>query len=222
MKAVSRKAKQPGPSAAYHWHLLLAVAVVLGGCAGQSGLHATSKGSAPDGAAAAGGWAGGGNGDVGGVMAGGGSVQGGSGMPSGGAGGTTFRLVTSTGGAGGSRTGSTGAATGGVTSQGGSAGGGDGQDGGATDRGIPASADALCDEYSFWEAVTEAMPVIGLCSPAPAGSPVWGDIVLDSEGRVIDVTRLGASRQESIDSLASERWPCLAGQTIRYFCQVGG
>jgi hypothetical protein len=46
-----------------------------------------------------------------------------------------------------------------------------------------------------------------------------GAVVLDDEGRVVDVTGLTDERKKRwLDDLADQRWPCLAGQTIGYAC----
>lgn len=207
MRVVSRNHMPMALSATYRCHRWLAVvaAVVLAGCGGQNGLHTSSKNSTAGGAAAAGASAGGDGWDGGGATAGGGSALGGGG--------------TSGGGAGASGAGGAGVATGGVTSQGGSPGAG--QDGGAIDGEIPASPDAPCD-FLFWIAVTQAMAIDGLCMPTPDGQTSWGEIILDSEGMVIGITRFGTSNQALLDKLANGRWPCLAGQAFQYFCDVGG
>jgi hypothetical protein len=57
--------------------------------------------------------------------------------------------------------------------------------------------------------------------PTPDGKTSWGNIVFDSEGRVIDVTRSGVSQTEPVEALAGLSWPCFAGLTIPYFCQIG-
>ena len=148
----------------------------------------------------------------------GGTTSSTSGMTTATGGGTT--LTSSTGG--------TAIATGGVTSQGGNT----GQDGAVTDGEILLSADATC-EASFWHAFTESMAVLGICYPTsslPDGGvynpPSWGEIVFDSAGQVIDITLTGLSAslpddQAAVDQLANERWLCLAGQTIQYYCEVG-
>ena len=110
-------------------------------------------------------------------------------------------------------------ATGGVTSQGGSVDGG--QAGGTTDGEIPDSSDALCDEFWFWVAVTDSMGTGSDCMATPHVDASWGDVVLNSEGRVINITMFGASEQPVVDRLANGRWPCLAGQTIPYLCNYG-
>jgi hypothetical protein len=95
------------------------------------------------------------------------------------------------------------------------------QDGSATDGEILASADASCDELSLWLAVTGYMGTDGWCMSPSDGGTTWGNVVLDSEGRVIGVTRFGTSVSGLVAALACMRWPCLAGQTVPYFCQIG-
>ncbi len=212
---VNRKTVQTAPSPAYQRHFLVVVAALLGGCGGHA-LHAAS-----DGPAAAGSSGEGGNVEVGGVMASGGNGGGGvetggqagaGGDMSGGGGDITWR------GSGG--VGSTASAAGGVTSQGGST--SSDQDGGLTDGETPYHY--YCDDgYLIWEELTRSVAGFGGCAPGaqPAWGPSWGNVVFDSEGRVIDVTEFGESRTDVVDDLASYRWPCMAGQTIPYACQVG-
>jgi hypothetical protein len=49
-----------------------------------------------------------------------------------------------------------------------------------------------------------------------------GHIVFDSEGRVRSITgrRIPSDPNGWVESLATYRWPCLAGQTIAYGCSV--
>jgi hypothetical protein len=96
-----------------------------------------------------------------------------------------------------------------------------------TDGEIFDSPDALCDDTSFWWALAGSLTGgLGTCFPSwDAGyfggaSPSWGVIIFDSEGRVTDLTRSGASDQPAVNDLANERSPCLAGQTIQYGCKV--
>jgi hypothetical protein len=217
---VDRKTVQTALSSAYQRHLLVVVAGLLGGCGGHA-LH-----GAIDGPASAGSSGEGGNTRVGGVMASGGN--GGGGVASGGQAGAGGAM--SGGGVdltwhGSGGVGSTASATGGVTSQGGSA--SSDQDGGATDGDIWYGY--FCDDgYLIWDALSGWVAGIGVCGPWPPPyspnwdpGPSWGNVVLDSEGRVVDVTEFGVSRTDVVDALASHRWPCMAGQTIPYTCEVG-
>ena len=86
------------------------------------------------------------------------------------------------------------------------------------------STDAMCDTDSLWSAVADAalgVARLGFCAPAGTVSP-YGQIALDSTGRVVDNTgttyQSTSSKQAWLDSLANDRWPCLAGQTIPYQC----
>ena len=108
-----------------------------------------------------------------------------------------------------------------LASQGGS--GSSGQDGGVTDGEILSSPDALCDDTLIWEALTIYVGGGSPCSPRPVpdGLPSC-KVVFDSEGRVIDIMGFGVSRTEAVEALACDRWPCLAGQTIPYFCEIDG
>ena len=89
------------------------------------------------------------------------------------------------------------------------------------------ATDAACDTGKLWNALADAalgVARLGSCAPATIGTSAEGEIVLDSEGRVIDNTgqryRATSSKQAWLDSLANDRWPCLAGQTIPYQCIV--
>jgi hypothetical protein len=213
----SRSARPEGCS----WRLMFAAVLVLVGCGGQ-GLHATTRSSGADESAAAGASGGGGSEDVGGVTALGGNAQGGGGVPIG-AGGSAGGAKTS--GVGGSSSGrgadasvagGTGVASGGVTSQ------GDGasadQDGGVDDGVILDWSDAPCDLSRLWDAIKAST-----CGANPGfcqcfATPVGGDYVqFDSDGRIVVAT--GPRGVDGI--LADERWPCLAGQTVRYTCLFG-
>jgi hypothetical protein len=231
MRVVNRKTVQKAPLAAYQRHLLVLVAALFAGCGGR-GLHGT------DGAVAAGASSDG-NSSVGGAMAGGGNAQGGGGVASGGQtgeGGNTDLGGAMTSGSnaqggggvasggrtaeGGAMTGGGGAvfltvSTGGVRSLGGSA--SSGQDGGDSPDGLCESTNAL-----IFEAINIYLVGDGSCMPTPDGKTSWGNIVIDSEGRVIDITRSGVSQTQPVEALAGLSWPCLAGQTIPYFCQIGG
>jgi hypothetical protein len=46
---------------------------------------------------------------------------------------------------------------------------------------------------------------------------VRGAVVLDSEGRIVEV--VGSGYLGYLDDYASERWPCYADQTIEYACK---
>jgi hypothetical protein len=46
---------------------------------------------------------------------------------------------------------------------------------------------------------------------------IRGAIVLDSEGRIVEV--VGSGYLGYLDSYASESWPCYANQTIEYACE---
>jgi hypothetical protein len=56
----------------------------------------------------------------------------------------------------------------------------------------------------------------------------YGPVVLDCDGRAIELlslpsqTRLftGDARQAWLDSLANDRWPCFAGQSVQFTCMV--
>jgi hypothetical protein len=104
--------------------------------------------------------------------------------------------------------------SGGVISSGGN--GGAKKDGGLSDSQSPTS-DASCDTARLWDAVSLASGM-GRCWPGETG---WGTVVIDSDGRVIDNSIFlddADLRRAWLESLADDRWPCLAGQTLRYWC----
>lgn len=104
--------------------------------------------------------------------------------------------------------------------------------GGADLAGAPgaAGADAAGDcegqgWSSLWDAIRAASVGLGQCfilDPPPMGDSMdrrYGAVVIDEDGRVIDNTGLtGTEKQEWLDSLADQRWSCLAGRTIGYHC----
>ena len=174
-----------------------AVGAVLVACGGHD-LHATG-GDVGEG--------------VGGVPIGGAS----------GSGGTRTDGIGGTRDAGTSNSGGAADGTGGVTSQGDSA--DMDQDGEAIDSAVVESVDSSCDVRGLWDAITRSAGVLGACEiftdgrdPDP-GFRFIGQVVLDTDGRVTDNTGLnGASKQSWLDGLASDRWLCLAGRTLTYYC----
>ncbi len=216
---VNRKTVQTAPSPAYQRHLLVVLAALLGGCGGHA-FHGAS-----DGAAAAGSIGEGGNTDVGGAMASGGNAQGGGGVASGGQSGAGGAM--SGGGAvvatwqGGGALSSAPSATGGGTSQGGSA--SSDQDGGVVDGEILDSPDSSCGDGFFWETISPYLAGLGECGTTSNGlpGPSGGYVVLGSEGQIVDITQAGVSRTHVVEALAGYRWPCAAGETIAYFCDIG-
>jgi hypothetical protein len=226
MNTINLKAVQTPSSAAGHWNTLLVIAILFTGCVAKNGLHL----NLPDGAAAGSNDTGG-TGAVGGSMTGGSNGQGGNGAVSSAAGGSNG---TRTGGVSGSAGGSialtsnTGGgiwiSTGGVTSQGGAT--SSGRDGGGDDGEADASSDALCDTTSLWGAIgyklRQTNPFVGDCFP---GKNYSNMLVFDNEGHLVDDTWYsGSDKQAWLDWLAAtnQSWPCLAGQTIRYTCSIGG
>jgi len=225
MKVAIGEPARFAPSAACHWHVSVAVAVVLAACGGH-GLNGT------DGAAAANASGGAGIVDVGGIMASGGSAQGGNDVPSGGQGGTAWTNTGWTGGSSSDRrsgsTGLTGGATGGVTSQGGSTSGA--QDGGASDGETLVPPDASCDLTMLWDDVATkylaGSPFPAPCYPASQVSSLgtMGSVVFDRYGHLVDDTGFGGTgtdKQLWLDALSTQSWPCVAGQTIPYVCGIG-
>jgi hypothetical protein len=96
-----------------------------------------------------------------------------------------------------------------------------------TPDGAPnASLDASCDVATLEEAVNRVMN--GACSAHVSSSDPNYAVVIDCEGRVVELLTLpdltpllsGAERQAWLDSLANDRWPCFAGQSVQIMCWV--
>jgi hypothetical protein len=221
---VNRKTVQAAPSPAYQRRYLALLAALLGGCGGHA-LHGAS-----DGPSAAGSSGEGGNTELGGVMASGGNAQGGGGVASGGqtgagggmsGGGGVVITWSEIGGQVSGGSSSAPSATGGVTVfQGGSV--GSGQDGGEADGEISDLGLDACGDKGFWDAISVYVIGTGQCGPYRQDLPhlVQGNLVFDSEGQIIGVTLAGVSQTYAVSSLASYRWPCMAGQTIPFSCII--
>jgi hypothetical protein len=106
-----------------------------------------------------------------------------------------------------------------------------GLEGKDADGDISAPMDAWCDTGTLWQAVF--VPIhpearLGACYPDPTGPSLYSTneayLVLDSDGRVIDNTWNWSGddhatlKQAWLDSVAAQRWPCVAGQTLYFFC----
>lgn len=144
--------------------------------------------------------------------------------------------ATSDGGApsaSGAASGGTGLAVGGDPSDGGSCimlgGGGKSGTAGAADLGAGAP-NMSCDSGLLMTAILRgSLGGLGTCQFAPPPGDgeklgrTRGAVVVDSEGRVIDNTGLNpTAKQEWLDELMDQRWPCLAGQTLGYKCKAAG
>lgn len=98
----------------------------------------------------------------------------------------------------------------------------------AADGGQSESLDASCEVNTLTDAVSRASgwPCYAYASPAPAGFAYA--VVIDCDGRAIELLSLpdqtpwlsGAERQAWLDSLANDRWPCYAGQSVQFTCMV--
>ena len=98
----------------------------------------------------------------------------------------------------------------------------------AADGGQSESLDASCEVNTLTNAVSRAAgwPCYAYASPAPAGFAYA--VVIDCDGRAIELLSLpdqtpwlsGAERQAWLDSLANDRWPCYAGQSVQFTCMV--
>jgi hypothetical protein len=148
-------------------------------------------------------------------MASGGNAQGGGGVASGGqsgaGGGMSGGGWSEIGGQVGGGFSSTPSATGGV---------GSGQDGGEADGEISDLGLYACGDKGFWDAISVYVIGTGQCGPYRQDLPhlFQGNLVFDSEGQIIGVTLAGVSQTYAVSSLASYRWPCMAGQTIPFSC----
>ena len=88
------------------------------------------------------------------------------------------------------------------------------------------SQDASCDVATLEAAVNRVMN--GACSARVSSSNPNYAVVIDCEGRVVELLTLpnqtpllsGAERQAWLDSLANDRWPCFAGQSVQILCRV--
>ena len=88
------------------------------------------------------------------------------------------------------------------------------------------SQDASCDVATLEAAVNRVMN--GACSAHVSSSDPNYAVVIDCEGRVVELLTLpdqtpllsGTERQAWLDSLANDRWPCFAGQSVQIMCWV--
>jgi hypothetical protein len=119
---------------------------------------------------------------------------------------------------------STPSATGGViVFQGGSV--GSGQDGGEADGEISDPVVDICGDEWFWDNINIYLfGSSGSCGPYSHDLPnlIQGNLVFDGEGQIIYVTLAGVSQTHAVQALAGYRWPCMAGQTIPFFCTIYG
>jgi hypothetical protein len=92
--------------------------------------------------------------------------------------------------------------------------------GGASgDAGEACGVDTLLKAIGKLVGVTACWEASATLGPDEQPSARRGAIVLDDEGRVVDVTgRTGDGKQLWLDRLADQSWPCLASQTIGYEC----
>jgi hypothetical protein len=181
-------------------NLFLVVGLLIA-CTGTNGL----RGTPPDGAPALGG-AGAGGGSMVGVVTGGTSGNGGGVAASGGQGGL--------GGADSDASG-----TGDTSLH---------PEAAMPDSPPQASPDAACDlRFLEGQLSYRLGPLPGQCFLSTSSDPRWGYLVFGSDGQLIDDTGFcctgpaGPDKQTWLDGLANVRWPCLASQTIPYYCSQG-
>jgi radical SAM superfamily enzyme YgiQ (UPF0313 family) len=94
------------------------------------------------------------------------------------------------------------------------------------DGGASGSADASCDISRLEQSVSQAS---GWSCQAHASPQGWAyAVVIDCDGKAVELLRLpdqtplftGTERQAWLDSLANDRWPCFAGQSVQFSCIV--
>jgi radical SAM superfamily enzyme YgiQ (UPF0313 family) len=95
-----------------------------------------------------------------------------------------------------------------------------------SDGGQGPSLDASCDIYALEDAIRRATG--WGCNARLSSADGTYAVVIDCDGRAIELLRLpdqtpllsGDARQAWLDSLASDRWPCFAGQSVQFMCPV--
>jgi hypothetical protein len=88
--------------------------------------------------------------------------------------------------------------------------------------------DGLCDLEKAGSSVAAATGV-DFCSVATANDYANYAVAVDGEGRFVELLGMpagtpalkGSARQAWLNSVANDRWPCLAGQTVFFSCQIG-
>ena len=96
----------------------------------------------------------------------------------------------------------------------------------SADGGQNAALDASCASYTLGDAVSRATN--GSCMPQESSYNASYAVEIDCEGRAIELLKLpdqtpllsGAERQAWLDSVANDRWPCFAGQSVQFACMV--
>jgi hypothetical protein len=100
------------------------------------------------------------------------------------------------------------------------------------DGGQNPALDASCDVNALTSAVSGAAGgatgwPCQASAPSYPGQPTYA-VVIDCDGRAIELLTLpnqtplltGDARQAWLDSLANDRWPCYAGQSVQFTCMV--
>ena len=93
-----------------------------------------------------------------------------------------------------------------------------------SDGAASASLDASCDVSTLRYAAERA--AAGACYVQESSIGATEAVVIDCEGRAVEILRLpeqtplleGDARQAWLDSVANDRWPCLAGQSVQFMC----
>lgn len=94
------------------------------------------------------------------------------------------------------------------------------------DGGQNEAQDASCNAYALGDAVYRATDKG--CMPMTTTYDMSYAVVIDCEGRAIELLHLpdntplltGDVRQAWLDSLANDRWPCFAGQSVQFGCVI--
>jgi len=83
--------------------------------------------------------------------------------------------------------------------------------------------DAGCDTVRLMRKITDGaqgVQIPGGCAATPDGTD--GAVLLDVTGKVTAITGIYytdvTATRATVDSLSTERWPCLANQTVLYTC----
>jgi anaerobic magnesium-protoporphyrin IX monomethyl ester cyclase len=98
----------------------------------------------------------------------------------------------------------------------------------AADGGWSGAVDGLCDVTGLEQAVKRGTSSMSCSQYSWLPSGEGYAVVIDCEGRVVELLSpyqrtpllTGAARQAWLDSLANDRWPCFAGQSVQFTCMI--
>lgn len=94
------------------------------------------------------------------------------------------------------------------------------------DGGLSPSPDGACDVIALQTAVSRATG--WPCTQGSPASDLAYAVVVDCDGRAVELLKMsdntpllsGDARQAWLDSLANDRWPCFAGQSVQFSCMI--